>query len=114
MRIPTLNESLEGWKKARQSKIKITLFCFFGFVCGIGVHSASYLPVPSHLQNIESIVKAFYKYFGLFLSVLYGGALVFFAVSFFTNIWERLCDAKIKKFQEQIASSTNQDDSTNR
>jgi len=113
MRFPTAAESSMGWKKARESKGQIFIFCLFGFVVGTGVYLASYLPITAHLEHIKFAIILFEKIFGAFLVVIYGGALIFFLISFFTNIWENICDYKIKKFKDKIAASTDQDDSDN-
>ena len=108
MRTPTPIESLEGWAKARRSKRKIFIFCLFGFFVGVGVYCASlYLPVTPHLVKFKTIITLFEKIMGLGLVAIYGSAIIFFSISLFTNIWEKLCDYKIKKFQDKVNESTN-------
>ena len=109
MRLPTAQESLIGWKKARESKVKILFFCFFGLIVGTGVYFiALYIPVPLHLVQFGAIIKSFEKIVGLVLIAVYGGAVIFFMMSLFTGIWERICDHKIKKFQDKITAFADQ------
>lgn len=102
MRIPTAEESLQGWERARGSKVRILLFCLFGFVVGMGGYFISYL--PTHWARVDVPLKTFDKWAALTLAAIYGGAVIFFLVSLFTNIWERICDYKIKKFRDRIAN----------
>jgi hypothetical protein len=105
MRIPTPEESLAGWKKARTSKTKAFWFCVFGFCVGVMAYEISLLP-NYHWAAVDIPLKEFGKVIGIIIMLTYGLAVLFFSLSFFTNIWERICDYKIAKFEKRIASSS--------